>query len=87
MDTKKEIQELNERAKAVNEAIVAARTKKEMAEKRVKELLSELGYSTDLTREEIEKVIEECEASERAKIDKFRSDIEEAEKILNISKE
>lgn len=87
MDTKQEIEKLNARATEVNTQIVQAKTKKELAEKRVKELLKELGYSPDLTRDEITKIIEECDQTEAQKIKKFREDIEKAEKILGISQE
>lgn len=82
--TKEQIESLKKRAQDVNTRIVSVTTKKEMAQKRVTELLNELGIdSTGLSSEDILNKINELEQKETDKVNKFKESIEAAEKILN----
>ena len=83
--SKEALEALKKRAADVNNKIIAATTKKELAQKRVLELLNELGYENpeQLSNEEILKIIEDLEQKEAEKVDKFEKEIEAAEKVLN----
>lgn len=82
--TKEFIEDLKKRASEVNNKIIQASTKKEIAQKRVKELLAELGYDSDsMSNEEILALIEKLEKEEAEKVDKFKQEIEAAEAQIN----
>lgn len=82
--TKEFIEDLKKRASEVNNKIIQASTKKEIAQKRVKELLTELGYDSDsMSNEEILALIEKLEKEEAKKVDKFKQEIEAAEAQIN----
>lgn len=83
--SKEKIDELKKRAQTINNKIVEANTKKEIAQKRVKELLFELGYDNaeTLSNDEILEIINNLEQKEHDKAAKFEEQIKKAEEILN----
>ena len=82
--SKEKIESLKKRAQDVNNKIVAATTRKEMAQKRVKELLKELGYDAEsMSNSQILDVINQLEQKESEKAASFEKEIIAAENVLN----
>lgn len=82
--SKEKIESLKKRAQDVNNKIVAATIRKEMAQKRVKELLKELGYDAEsMSNSQILEVINQLEQKESEKAASFEKEIIAAENVLN----
>lgn len=78
----KKLADLRERAEAINTAIITAEAKKQIAEKRVQELLKEMGYDENMSPDKIQELIETLEKEEEEKLVLLEKEIIEAEEIL-----